>query len=307
VARVFPPFVKKLALPLLLIPLLSFWVLYIPLPDPLRLYSNSCRDDLERLYVKIINRAASTIDLSIFALSRPRVIDALNRAAARGVDVHIAFDDRESRDLPNKLHPAIRHTPQRPKGLMHQKRLIVDRKILLVGSANLTHESLRMHSNLVVGQDNPSLASALLSDPSPYEPTSAEPLLNAIRAAKRSLRIAMFTWTHPELTAAAIEAHQRGIDVEIILDGTSARGASRATAEALRAAGIPLHTSRGPGLLHHKLVWIDENRLLTGSINWTQGAFTKNSEILLDIQDLKKRERKKLSHLWQHLKAGAFS
>ena len=63
---------------------------------------------------------------------------------------------------------------------------------------------------------------------------SAQPIIEAIHHAKKSIRIKMFIFSAPELLNAVIAAKRRGLDVRVMLnparrDGERRRGASGGT------------------------------------------------------------------------------
>ena len=47
---------------------------------------------------------------------------------------------------------------------------------------------------------------------------TAQPILDAIAGATKSIRIKMFLFSDPSLLKAVIAAHQRGVDVRIMLN-----------------------------------------------------------------------------------------
>ena len=47
---------------------------------------------------------------------------------------------------------------------------------------------------------------------------TAKPILEAIAQAKKSIRVKMFLFSDPSLLEAVIAAHQRGVDVRIMLN-----------------------------------------------------------------------------------------
>jgi len=102
--------------------------------------------------------------------------------------------------------------------------------------------------------------------------------------AKKSLSIAAYTITHPDISLAIIRAHERGVKVRVIVDPTLA-GASYSAATPLMNAGIPVLVERGSGLLHHKLAIIDGKTIITGSMNWSRAGDETNSEDLVIIRD----------------------
>ncbi len=275
----------------------------LPTPDsPPRFYSTQTRDDLELSLSGAIKRANHSVHLAIYTLTDRKLLRALSDAAARGCTVHVAYDAKAGRP---KLSPAVHRLPRRLSGLMHRKILVIDSQEVWLGSANFTYESLRIHDNLICALNSAPLAADLIAAITGQKPTppprlypdgielwllpeDKEALLrltSLLDSAKSRIRVAMFTWTHPTLTAAVIRAHNRGVDTHISLDATSAHGASAPAYHQLLEAGVPITCSAGPGLLHHKLAQVDDT-LVIGSANWTRAAFTRNQDCFLIIPEI---------------------
>lgn len=290
------------------------------------LISNSCRQDLTLALCSAIRRAEHHIDLAIFSLNERRIVHELRKAARRGVEVHILYDRAHS-PRPQIDPPLDSWKPMRShiKGLMHLKILIIDEQELWLGSANYTDGSLRLDSNLLLGVKSPSLCLPLVQQirssfrrgqlgisaqcgpqfvriwQLPAEKGALPALIEKIDSAQSTLRVALYTWTEPQLTAAVIRAHQRGVGVETILDRSSSRGASKKVVAALREAGVPIRISEGEGILHHKFAWIDGETLMMGSANWTRSAFQRNRDTLLLLSPLTEGQREQLQRLWRIL------
>lgn len=207
---------------------------------------------------------------------------------------------------------------------MHQKILILDNETVFIGSANMTSASLRMHDNLVIGLVSRPVAN-FLREHEPYDHGYLKTMVGGqemeiwllpdprgkaltelrkkIRAAHKSIQIALFTFTHPGLVEEVIDAHKRGVHVSIVIDMHSGLGASSKIVEKLRAEGVPVHLSRGIQLLHHKFIYIDEKTLITGSANWTKAAFYKNSDLILALHHLNEEQKKFMNRLWHTVEA----
>ena len=69
---------------------------------------------------------------------------------------------------------------------------------------------------------------------------SARPILDAIAAAKKSLRIKMFLFSDPALLAAVIAAQKRGVKVRVMLNPARRGGEpeNEATRRKLEKAGV---------------------------------------------------------------------
>lgn len=292
------------------------------------LYANQLRDDLQKALVTAIEKAERSIIVLSYSFSDAKVIQALRRKAESGVEVLVIVDAKASPKAKQQLGPQVKTLRRSPLGLMHLKLLIVDEKQIWIGSANLTYDSLRLHGNLIVAMENPVFAAQVAAKMRDLPPTgpvthsgplrflladqsgelwllpnhsSIRRLLGLIQEAKKSIRVAMFTWTRPDLTKALIQAAERGVQVEAVIDRRQGQGAGAETVRRLVQAGIPVSLSQGDGLLHHKMLWIDEAILVNGSANWTRSAFQNNDDCFLVLEPLTEGQIAQLKELWRVL------
>jgi cardiolipin synthase len=120
---------------------------------------------------------------------------------------------------------------------------------------------------------------------------SAQPIIDAIAKAKKSLRIKMFVFSAPKLLTAVIAAKKRGVDVRIMLnparrDGEKENGASRKT---LKAAGVTVIDSNPAfGLTHEKSMIVDGKIGFVKSLNWEVKNLTETRDYAVVTK--KKRE-----------------
>lgn len=297
--------------------------------SPAEFYSRETHDDLQLTLTEAIKDAKQSLHLIIYTLKDHRILKALRKQAEEGVDVRVICDAQASKGITKKLGPDVKVILRKGQGLMHQKILVTDNRKVWIGSANMTTASLKMHSNLVIGFDNPELALMIKSKfdqmsteglvqaiPSqefsnggqkfelwflPDNSEGAEKVKSLINSAKKTIRVAMFTWTRMDFAQAILEAQDRGIIAEVILDRNAASSSSKEIAKELFNQNVPVRVNTGNGLLHHKLMIIDDTILLTGSANWTYSAFKKNDDCFLIIYDLSKEQRKALILLWNQL------
>jgi phosphatidylserine/phosphatidylglycerophosphate/cardiolipin synthase-like enzyme len=313
---------------------LSLWFVWDslnpPLPkanEPPTLYSNQSKQDLVLTFLEALHLAKKSIYLVMFGLTDTAILNTLIQKSKAQVETTIYYDPKASPNLLQLFPYNTIHAVAGP-GLMHQKILVLDDEMVFIGSANMTLSSLKMHDNLVIGLASKPIA-AFLKEKAPYETGHIETfvggqkvslwllpdpkghalddLKHKIRNATRSIRIALFTFTHPTLLDELILAHKRGVDVAIVLDAQSASGASSKTAAILKAAKIPTFINQGIQLLHHKFVYIDEQTLITGSANWTKAAFTKNHDCLIELQQLTDTQKEFLNTLWNRIQTRAKS
>lgn len=128
-------------------------------------------------------------------------------------------------------------------------------------------------------------------------------LKRLIQTAEKSLKVAMFTWTRFDLAQEMIEAKQKGVEVEIIIDQQSGRGVSAGIVHHLRKGAIPVRLSTGMGLLHHKFMIIDDKILVNGSANWTKAAFGSNDDCVIILYNLNHKQQRNLHRLWKVMKS----
>lgn len=299
--------------------------------EPSQLYSNQAGDDLEAYYTEAILSSKKSILLMIFALTDEKVIYALRQKSEEGIPITVICDAKACPNIVRKLGPNVHIVRRLGKGLMHLKILVIDGQECWIGTANLTAESLKMHGNLVVAITDSTLATDILKKAEtlqeydrgndiehteyslggqqielsflPDDKEASLRIKKLIRSAQKTIRVAMYTWTRYDLAKEIIAAHQRGVEVEIVLDRGSSKGASAKVAAMFENAGIPISFSAGQALLHYKFMIVDDNILEVGSANWTKAAFTINDDCFLIIKDLSDEQKEHLLTLWNAVKS----
>jgi len=109
-------------------------------------------------------------------------------------------------------------------------------------------------------------------------------IVDAIGKAKESIYVQAYSFTSAPIAKALIDAAQRGVKVEAILD-KSQRKATYTGATFLKNEGIPVWIDAKHAIAHNKVMIIDGATLITGSFNFTKAAEEKNAENLLIIRD----------------------
>jgi cardiolipin synthase len=295
--------------------------------QPIHLYMNQTTDDLREVMTTAIREAKKSIVMIIYGLSDERIIRALKEKSEEGIDVRVIYDSSASPNIPERLGPKVTLLRRFSKGIMHQKILIVDGEQTWIGSANMTKASLCVHGNLIAALYSPELAGILLKKADglseegrgaaiphqelhiggqqvelwllPDDYLGAKRLVDLMRGAQKTLRVAMFTWTREDFAEAVIAAKGRGVDVQVVLDGQTAKGASKKIVNLLQANDIFVKVSEGNALLHHKFLYIDSRILVNGSANWTHAAFTKNDDCFIILEPLTAGQQEQLDSLWR--------
>ncbi|MCX8170390.1 MAG: phospholipase D family protein [Candidatus Bathyarchaeota archaeon] len=111
----------------------------------------------------------------------------------------------------------------------------------------------------------------------------ASAIINWIKRANSSIYILIYSFTLDSIGEALIEAYNRGVDVKAVFE----KGQITQYSEywRLRDAGIPVRNDTNPKSMHHKVMIIDGEIIITGSYNWSKTAEEENNENLIIIKD----------------------
>ncbi len=117
-------------------------------------------------------------------------------------------------------------------------------------------------------------------------------ILDLIRKAKKSIVFIAFSFRDRAIIQELIDAQNiRGVEVKLWIDHSQYRSGyklSRRSMDALAKNVTSVKLCEPPfkgGLLHHKVIMIDNNLLVLGSMNFSQNAVTKNDENFIIIQN----------------------
>src|SRR6516225_5322787 len=91
---------------------------------------------------------------------------------------------------------------------------------------------------------------------------SAQPILDAINGATKSLRVKMFIFSDPSLLKAVIEAHQRKVKVRVMLNPArrSGEAENEESRKILTKAGVEVIDSNPEfDLTHEKSMVVDDS------------------------------------------------
>ena len=268
---------------------------------------------LDQALIKIIDSAHMSLDIAIYHLTAPDVIEALHRACSRGVRIRIVLEATESQ--PQGLPNCIQRKLDLNERLMHHKFMIVDQRAIWTGSTNWTPSGLYFDANNAVLIQSPAVTHAYEAEFeemftsahydsakrdtneerfevngialevyfSPSDRTRRR-LLELIGNARETIRLALYVFTDAQLYDELMSARDRGVRIEALWDFLSLADCQFSKVDELRKAGIGQFEAN-PGLLHHKYAIIDDRLVITGSANWSGSGMDKNDENILIIQD----------------------
>jgi phosphatidylserine/phosphatidylglycerophosphate/cardiolipin synthase-like enzyme len=116
-------------------------------------------------------------------------------------------------------------------------------------------------------------------------------LIEQIENEKKSIHAAIYCLSHSGIEKALVKAKERGIPVEIIVDPFSLK--QRGICKRLHRAGVPLFVfkpksvakNQRAALMHDKFCVFGEDKVWTGSFNFTHAASLVNRENALLFTD----------------------
>jgi phosphatidylserine/phosphatidylglycerophosphate/cardiolipin synthase-like enzyme len=103
-------------------------------------------------------------------------------------------------------------------------------------------------------------------------------------AAKSTVLVQAYWFNSRPIAKALVEAHKRGVKVEVILD-LSRTEIDSSQADVLFDNHVPTFTDGQHLTAHSKIIIIDGQAVVTGSFNFSGQSETQNAENLLVIRD----------------------
>ena len=116
-------------------------------------------------------------------------------------------------------------------------------------------------------------------------PSNEQRVVKMFQTCKKTLDIAIFTFTRDSIAQAILDAHKRGLKVRCIGDDGNSK-VKGSDVRLLASVGIPCKTDNNARFhMHNKMAIIDNSVVITGSFNWTNQAINKNQDNILFIED----------------------
>lgn len=112
-----------------------------------------------------------------------------------------------------------------------------------------------------------------------------EILVGVIGEARQQVLVKAFSFTHKRIARALVDAHRRGVRVEVLADERQDRQLEGSVLASLARNGIPVWLDAKRASAHNKVMIIDAGTpaavLVTGSYNFTYSAQRRNAENVL--------------------------
>ena len=274
---------------------------------------------VDQVIERYLGTARREVLVANYHLSDQRIGSLLVRLSKRpGTTVRVILDEPPPPGLLRSLGTSV-HVKQAKSSLFHVKVILIDGKLLLTGSANLTTDHFTRNHNTLLVLDDPGLIETYRRkffdwwDGSSFEriyrsgkyeayfspETDSETvIIGLINAARKSLRFAEFDFTAERIAEAMVRRRLAGVDVAGIIERTKVFPYS--TTAYLRDFDVPVRASNLSGLLHDKFLVIDGTIVVTGSYNLSASAH-RNTETVLVIRDerLAGQFLKEWNELWR--------
>ena len=253
--------------------------------------------------VRAIDRAESSINLTVFRMDDPIIQKSLLEAQKRGVRIRILISSSargwkdENRKLlkdANKAGIATKEpSGDSKKARYHYKVMTVDDSAALIFTFNPTRENLHYTRDFGVELYDPSVASEInrLFDADWHDTTftpdvdstllispfnSREKMRALLASAETSIHIADAKLEDPEILRLLVEKARSGVEVRVL--GDEKHGSTLPPAIDSRA------TPRFK--LHAKCTIIDGTRAVIGSMNMRPESFDRRREVCIVVDDV---------------------
>jgi len=118
----------------------------------------------------------------------------------------------------------------------------------------------------------------------PYDDAQTA-LLQLLDSSQHQCLVAVYTINNPVLINELVTLHARGVDTEVITDSTQAAGKHEAEAiNYLRSNQIPVFIGKSKyhQIMHLKVCIIDQEKIATGSYNWTESANRQDNTLTIE-------------------------
>jgi len=263
--------------------------------------------------------ARKTLDAAVYEFNLTSLSDALIRAAQRGVRVRLVTDtdSMEEETITALANASIPVVDDQRSAIMHDKFVVIDSSVVWVGSMNFTVNDAYKNDNNFMQITSPRLAQNYTAEfeemfsqqdfgpgspantPNPslnlngtrlenyFSPDDgvAARILDVLQSAQKSIYFMAFTFTRTDFTDVMVAKAQAGVTVQGVFEKRQiAAGADQAW-NALQGAGIDVRQDGNSFTMHHKVIIVDGQIVVTGSYNFTKAAEESNDENVLIIHN----------------------
>ncbi len=275
----------------------------------------------ETVLIDLLGSAKKSFYGAFYDISSRKIVNALRGAYKRGVDVKLVTesDNLEKKEMKVLLGIGIPIVPDARSGLMHNKFAVIDEEILWTGSYNLTQNGANRNNNNAIKISSPDLASIYLDEFKemfehnifgnrkdygvfPHfrkryyvkigdtninayfspEDNIERIILKRLKKAKNSIHFMAFSFTSDKIGEEMIRISKNGVKVYGIIEKIGS-GSRYSEFLKMKLEGIQVKLDKNRYKMHHKVIIIDKERVITGSFNFSKNANERNDENILII------------------------
>ena len=109
-------------------------------------------------------------------------------------------------------------------------------------------------------------------------------IVRELDKAQSTVLVQAYSFTSYKIAKGLLDAHKRGVKVEIILD-KSQKSDQYSSADFLTNSGMSVKIDSQHAIAHNRIMVIDGETVITGSFNFTKAAEENNAENLLVIYE----------------------
>ena len=287
--------------------------------DPLESSRSYYRGGPDEALAESIRSARVSVDLAMHFMNLWSIRDALIDAHRRGVAVRIVTesDNLDVDEIKEMQAAGIQVVGDWREGRMHNKFAVIDRQEVWTGSTNLSVKGAYFHDNNLLRIQSARLAQNYSLEfeemfkedrfgpgspdntPNPYftendtllenyfspEDKPSRRINELIAEAQDSIHFMAYSFTLDDLADGMIRQSRRGVEVSGVFDKGQSRSNAGSEFDRMRASGIDVRLDGNKNKMHHKVIIIDEQVVITGSYNFSVNADSINDENVLVIHN----------------------
>tara|TARA_Y100000310_G_scaffold56844_1_gene52137 strand:+ start:168 stop:1109 length:942 start_codon:yes stop_codon:yes gene_type:complete len=265
-------------------------------------------DNCDGVLENIVNTAEISVHCAFYDLDLENLITAFSKKS-HTADVKVVIDhgnyDGQIKGDGIKI--------AKSKQYMHNKFCIIDDKKIITGSMNPTDNGANKNNNNLIIINSGSLVENYedefdelwngvyaSGDNVKYSEISTNigsienyfcpedcqegenRIINLVRKAEKSVKVAIFSFTHEGLGDELVKSDIKGLDVKVLVERRQ-RNVQKSQYTRLKDFGIDIKVDSNKNNMHHKFVIIDDKIVVFGSPNFSFSGFGRNDENFLII------------------------
>jgi phosphatidylserine/phosphatidylglycerophosphate/cardiolipin synthase-like enzyme len=293
-------------------------LLQVYFTDPTAPHASDYQGGPDVALVAALNQARLSVDVAAYSLNLWSIRDALINAHKRGVVVRMVMesDNMDNPEVQQIKDTGIPIVGDQRQGLMHNKFIVIDRLEVWTGSMNYTLSGVYKDNNNLIHIRSSEVAEDYTTEfhqmftyalfgpdksagtPHPKGKVAGMPIeiyfspqdnpagriLELIINARQSIYFLAYSFTSNDFGDVLVSRAESGVFVSGVMDDGQAKTNTGSEYEPLVQAGLDVRLDGNQtGLMHHKVIIIDQQIVITGSYNFTNAAQTTNDENVVII------------------------